>query len=191
MADLPHQLDLAAWTASELSQLRMELSISDAKSPPPLPARCELRGYELRDREDYLRLLRCGEFGEWDLPRLDDMLAGGYAPLPREAIFFATFYGVPIAAACGFVRNEFGGETPEIQLGWVVVEPKHRGQGLGKIVTHAVIDFAKRRGIKRVWLGTEDPRLAAIKTYLDLGFTPRLVDDSQSSRWATLCKLLT
>ncbi len=48
----------------------------------------------------------------------------------------------------------------------------------------AVINGLFERGFRRCILRTDDFRLPAIKTYLDLGFAPEMLDESHPERWA-------
>src|SRR5690606_36526282 len=63
-------------------------------------------------------------------------------------------------------------------------DPRNRGKGLGKLVSVAVLNDLYERGFRRCMLRTDDFRLPAIKTYLDLGFVPDMKDDSHPERWA-------
>ena len=170
--------------AAEPSQLRMLFTRFNALEPPSLPPGYALRTYRPGDEDAWLAILNTGDFGVWDRDRLDRMLAGERAPLPREAIFFATRDDVPVGTACVFQGPLESGEVGE--LGWVAVHPDHRGRGLGLAICRAALTFVRDRGLHYCYLGTEDFRLAAIKTYLQLGFQPEILDPTQSARWAAL-----
>ena len=170
------------------AQLRMGYTRFDA-----LPAPQPVRGYGLRsflpgDEDAWVSILRTGDFGEWDRPRLDRMLAGARAPLPPEGIFFATRGDRPVGTACVFLQPGEGGDVPE--LGWVAVHPAHRGRGLGLEVCLAALGFVRGLGRRYAYLGTEDFRLPAIRTYLRLGFEPEMVDPSHPARWEALRRAL-
>jgi mycothiol synthase len=76
------------------------------------------------------------------------------------------------------------------ELGWVVVEPAHRGRGLGELVCRGALGYVGALGHRYAYLLTEDFRRAAIKTYLRLGFEPEILDASHPARWAALrCEL--
>ena len=152
-------------------------------APQPVPG-YGLRRFRPGDEEPWLALLQTGEFGPWDRARLDGMLAGARAPMPLDGIFFATKRDHPVGTACTFLRPGEGGEVAE--LGWVVVHPSHRGQGLGLQVCRAVLCFARDLGYRYAYLLTEDFRLPAIRTYLKLGFEPEMVDPSHPAWWAAL-----
>ena len=68
-------------------------------------------------------------------------------------------------------------------LHWVAGLSGHAGKKLGYWVCLAVMYRMVWEGYRLAGLGTDDGRLAAIKTYLNLGFVPRLVSDCQRDRW--------
>jgi mycothiol synthase len=75
-------------------------------------------------------------------------------------------------------RHPFGGE-----VGWLTVDPAHRGRRLGIAVAAAATARLIRAGYRRVYLQTDDDRLAAIKSFLQLGFEPFLYADGMAERW--------
>lgn len=77
-------------------------------------------------------------------------------------------------------------------LHWVGVHPDARGHGLGSQVVVAVLRHFAGAGRRGSILETEDHRLAAIKTYLRLGYVPRYRNSDpsefaeQESRWSAI-----
>jgi mycothiol synthase len=158
---------------------------------PEIPAAravtgCVFRTFRTGDEAAWIDVLNTGDFGVWDGQRLDRMLAG--APVPLESIVFATVDDVPVGAANAFLHDTEHGASAE--LGWVAVRPEHRGRGLSYEVCRRVLDFSRAAGHRYVFLKTEDFRVAAIKTYLRLGFEPEVRPD-QRERWAELRRLTT
>jgi len=82
-------------------------------------------------------------------------------------------------------RYPFGGE-----LGWVAADPAHAGRGLGRTVSAAVTARLIRAGYRNIHLYTEDWWLAALKTYLKLGYVPVLFAPDIPERWQTVCAQL-
>lgn len=156
----------------------------DTLAEPQLAPDYRLRTYRPGDEDAWLALLSSGVFGSWDHPRLARMLAGERGPLPRSGIFFVTMADEPVGTACAFLHPDECGDVAE--LGWVVVHPKHRGHGLSLQVCRAVLGFVRALDHSYVYLLTEDFRLAAIKTYLRLGFVPEMVDPSHPGRWQAI-----
>ncbi|HEU5090598.1 MAG TPA: GNAT family N-acetyltransferase, partial [Roseiflexaceae bacterium] len=116
--------------------------------------------------------------------RLDAMLAGARAPMPLEGAFFATRQGEPVGAVCTFFQHTTHGVAPE--LGWLVVAPQHRGRRLARALCLALLAYVGSAGYDYCYLKTEDFRRAAIATYLEVGFEPEILDDTQPARWALL-----
>jgi uncharacterized protein (DUF952 family)/GNAT superfamily N-acetyltransferase len=171
-----------------LSQLRMGFTrFGDLLTPQPPPG-YSLRTYHPGDEGAWVELLSCGYFGLWDRARLDRMLAGGRAPMPLDGVFFVTFGELLVGTACTFLHPGTYGNIPE--LGWVAVHPRYRGQGLGRLACQAVLNYVKNLGFQYIYLLTEDFRLPAIKTYLELGFEPEIQDPSQPERWQALHQLI-
>lgn len=99
------------------------------------------------------------------------------------------FQGRPIATASARLQPErFPGSG---YLHWVAVDPDHRGQRLGFFLSLTVLHTLDTLGCADALLETQDHRLAAIKTYMPLGFLPHYPDESHRPRWAAVTKNLT
>jgi mycothiol synthase len=68
-------------------------------------------------------------------------------------------------------------------LDWVAVDPAHQGQGLGKVVTAAVVRLLIQRGYQQIYLLTDAWRLPAIAIYLSLGWEPYVYNEEMRQRW--------
>ncbi|MBI5879060.1 MAG: GNAT family N-acetyltransferase [Chloroflexi bacterium] len=165
-------------------QLRMGFRRFDTLPPPTLPEPYRLRRYRPGDEDAWIALLSAGEFGAWDRARLDGMLAGNRGPMPLDGICFATLADRPVATACTYLHQLETGIMPEV--GWVVVDPARRGQGLGKAVCLAVLNHIRDLGFGYAFLLTEDFRIPAITMYLRFGFEPEMIDPSHPAWWAAM-----
>jgi mycothiol synthase len=145
------------------------------------------RTYRPGDEGAWIDVLSTGDFGVWDRARLDRMLAGERAPLPLEGVVFATSNDMPVGVAHLFLYERAGG--PYSELGWVAVRPEHRGRGLAYEVCRRTLLFAEAAGHHYTGLTTQDFRLAAIKTYLRLGFEPEMHEPGHSARWNELRRI--
>ncbi|MEM6751090.1 MAG: GNAT family N-acetyltransferase [Planctomycetota bacterium] len=181
----PHRFTAADWDAAGLPQLQMRWHEEYAPEEVACPNGYGLRGFEAGDEPAWIDILNRCDFGVWDRKRLDDMLAGARAPLPREGIVFATNDGVPIGVANAFLYDGQAGIRCE--LGWVGVKPEHRGRSVSAAICERVVRYAQHAGHAEVFLLTEDFRLGAIKTYLRLGFREVLPEDTAvAARWRTV-----
>ena len=61
----------------------------------------------------------------------------------------------------------------ECYLAELYVRPQRRGQGLGRALMEAAIDFARRKGADRLELGTGEQDVVARALYESLGFSNR------------------
>jgi predicted TIM-barrel fold metal-dependent hydrolase/GNAT superfamily N-acetyltransferase len=158
-----------------------------AKRDLALPPGYALRTYRDGDGAKYIRLMRRAGFTTWDNATLTSLLR---IALP-EGIFFAVHKGSGVLAATASAmhnptdQHSFGGE-----LGWVACDPDHRGKGLGGAVTAAVEKRFLAAGYNWVYLRTDDFRLPAIKTYLNLGWEPLLYLPDMAERWKVVLKQL-
>ncbi len=69
---------------------------------------------------------------------------------------------------------------------YVAAAPGHAGKKLGYIVSLATLHEFARLGCTSAVLDTDDFRLPAVKTYLNLGFVPHHTDDTHAERWTTV-----
>ena len=82
-------------------------------------------------------------------------------------------------------------EFPHIGvLGWVMTHPDFRGHHLGYSVSVASMHRLYEKGYRMFSLLTDDFRLAAVKTYLNLGWKPWLYLPEMEGRWRALAETL-
>jgi mycothiol synthase len=91
--------------------------------------------------------------------------------------------GACLAAHKPNERNIYGG-----CLGWLAVHPNHRGNNLGIILSGCVVNKLKASSYRNIYLGTQDFRLSAIKTYLKLGWIPNIYNEEMYYRWMNIYK---
>ena len=149
---------------------------------PTLPSGYALRTFLPGDEAEYLNLMGAAGFA------CDQEALKGYLSrvLP-DSLFLAFHRFTGELAATAMATNNpsplhpFGGE-----LSWVAGSPQHAGKGLGKAVCAAVTARLLHFGYRRICLHTDDWRLAAIKTYLQLGYIPFLFAPDMELRWKTV-----
>ena len=105
-----------------------------------------------------------------------------------DGLFFITHQDVPIATACAWRQSVDETDVGYVHMVGVVGE--HTGKKLGKWVSLAVLFYFKGNGFTCSMLDTDDFRIPAIKTYLNLGFIPVYVDNTQAKRWQDIFKTL-
>ena len=105
-----------------------------------------------------------------------------------DGLYFATHAGTPVGTACAWRQS-----VDEKAVGYVHmvgVVSKHTGHKLGKWVSLAVLHYFRDNGFISAMLDTDDFRIPAVKTYLNLGFIPVYVEEGQSKRWQDLFEKL-
>ncbi len=170
-------------------QLRMVWPerLLDSPPVPRLPDGYELRQYTAADERDYLDLMDKAGFVGWDHERVErqrrSVIPGGFFLIEHRPSHR------PVATAMAqHVPDELHPQGGV--LGWVAGDPAHKGKGLGLAVCAAVVARLLSGGYRHIYLRTDDLRLAAIKTYLKLGFEPFLFCEGMAERWQKVCETL-
>ncbi len=154
--------------------------------PMPLPAGYVLRRYETGEDDALAEVLSLA-FPDyiWNVREVRKRLTQS---ADVQATFVIDFAGSPIATASArFVPERFPGSG---YLHWVAVHPDHQGKRLGAAATAKVLRYFQDNGSRDSVLETDDFRLPAIKTYLNLGYVPEPVDPGHSDRWNALLETL-
>ncbi len=170
-------------------QLQMVWPEHLLNAPPAvrLPPGYALRTYRPGDETRFYEVMALAGWPGWD----DEKLRPWLARIPPASWFMVVHEasGQIVATAMGLhdhsEAHPFGGE-----LGWVACDPAHRGLGLGLAVSAAVTARLIAAGYRAVHLYTEQWRLAALKTYLTLGYIPYLYLPEMLERWRTICAQL-
>jgi len=164
-------------------QIRMNISAGAIRKLPERP--CP-RGYRLRKLipgdEDHLPGLMVSAGVGWtpfDAPGMAEYLE----MLDRIDGSHVVEAGGQLTALCFATRRE-NVEPAWGQVDYVCVRPGHRGAGLGFSVCAGVLQYQYRRGYPDSTLTTlrvtpDNLQLAAIKTYLTLGFLPVKTERNQ------------
>ena len=102
----------------------------------------------------------------------------------QDGCFFVTRSGKGVATACAYDNPPVGVNAAQVHM--VCAKPAHRGRGLGRLVTLAVLHYMRDHGYESAFLGTDDFRVPAVKTYLGLGFVPDYIEESHRKRWSAV-----
>ena len=153
-----------------------------------MPSGYRLRTYQENDDWHWANVIN-GSFGgsRTDADARDQIV--DRPEFEPTGLFFSTYQDQPVGTACAWKWNN-ADEKEVGQLHMVGVIPEHSGHRLGKWISLAVLHYLYQQGFKCAVLGTDDFRLPAIKTYLNLGFIPIYVDDDQPERWQAIFKKL-
>ena len=72
------------------------------------------------------------------------------------------------------------------ELGYLVVAPEHRQQGLGAALITAAVRRLLQGGYRHIFLGVQSWRLRAIQSYLRAGFQPFIHTPELVPRWRSV-----
>lgn len=166
-----------------MSQLLMHRPTLDhLPEPPALLPNYELRLYRPGDASALAQVLgRAFDDPDWTADRINRALIDA-ADVAQTLVIACQ--GLPVATASAqLLPQQFPGSGC---VHWVAVDPGHQGARLGYAVSLAVLHVFVGLGCRDAVLFTDDHRLAAIKTYLALGFVPRMADESHPARWSAV-----
>jgi len=151
-----------------------------ALPPVVLPEGYQLRHFRAGDEAGWERVM-AQSFGEKDPPWSFGDTMGRDAACAPERVLFVACGDVPVATASAWYRPEWGPDTGYVHF--VGTSPEHGGKKLGYWVSLAVLHRFVFEGRTRAVLQTDDHRVPALKTYLQLGFEPWPVEEDQRNRW--------
>lgn len=164
-------------------QLRMVRSNLDGLPEIKVPDGYEIRTYEEGDDIHWVNVINAS-FGEAFTTADFYKDIGRKSLFNPEALYFVTFQGTPVGTT--YARILVPGESEMGSVHMVAMAPKHTGQRLGKSVTLCALHFFQQRHFTCAILGTDDFRLPAIKTYLNLDFVPVYIDVDHAKRWSRI-----
>jgi mycothiol synthase len=167
-------------------QLFMRLPDFEHLPPmPPVPPGYERRMAVAADAEGIAATMASAFAPDWTVERVQSALLDA-EDVPKT--FLITFQGLPVATASArLVPDQYPGSG---YVHWVAVHADHRGKRLGYIVSLEVLRYFRSIGCRDAVLETDPPRLAAIRTYLNLGFVPENVDPEHEAHWRDIRQTL-
>ena len=168
-------------------QLRMVRPNLDGLPELEVPEGYEIRTYQEGDDVHWANVISDSFGGERTAEdaRRDIMDRDVFDP---TGLYFVTYQSKPVGTTCAWKDTPDETEVGIVHM--VGVHSAHTGHRLGKCVTLCVLLHLREHSFKCAKLGTDDFRLPAIKTYLNLGFLPVYVDVTQPERWRQIFKKL-
>jgi mycothiol synthase len=152
---------------------------------PPLavpPDGCEIRMAAASDEEELAHLLTLAFPEEpWDTSRVRRDLTRAE---DVEQVFVIETDGAMVATASSRRLPDRFPDSGYVH--WVAAHPAHSGKGLGRAITLSILRFMREKGRTDAVLETDDSRLAAIRTYLNLGFLPEDTHPGDLDRWSRI-----
>lgn len=169
-------------------QLRMVRPNLENLPKLELPAGYGMRSYLEGDEVHWARIIT-DSFGGRERTAQDtrDQITERDVFLP-DGFYLATYRGIPVGTACAWTDVLDERDVGNVHMVGVVTE--HTGHKLGKWVSLAVLRYLRDNGFKCAKLDTDDFRIPAVKTYLNLGFIPVYVEEGQPERWRKIFEKL-
>lgn len=169
-------------------QLRMVRPNLEDLPKLALPSGYGIRRYREGDEVHWARIIS-DSFGGRERTAQDtrNEITGRDVFVP-DGFYFATHRDVPVGTACAWRQSVDETEVGYVHMVGVVAE--HTGHKLGKWVSLAVLIYFRDNGFTCAMLDTDDFRIPAIKTYLNLGFVPVYVEEGQRQRWRDIFEKL-
>ncbi len=160
---------------------RMRRTDLDHLPPVEVPPGYNLRTYRPGDEVAWCAMME-GQIGHgWTTDRFFREVRDQPVFRP-DGLYFAEWEGEPVSTACAWwLPDRFGTETGVLHM--VATHPAHRGRGLARAVSLAVLHFFRQVGVQRCILHTDENRLYAVRLYLALGFRPDLDSPAASASW--------
>jgi mycothiol synthase len=121
-------------------------------------------------------------YGGYGPGTFQEIMVENYDYDPERVRIMFDENGQPCATATSWRQHYRWGSGIGYVL-FVGVVKSYQGHGLGfQITLHLLHDFVEH-GFQSAILETDDYRLPAVKTYLKLGFLPRIVRSQQYQQW--------
>ena len=156
----------------------------------PLPELTVAPGFSLRTIADselapYNELRASVGFSVWEP---DQLLKFRSKVLPDSIFLIVENSTGRFAASATAETTDMQDHTELGVLGWVMTHPDFQGHHLGGSVSVAAMHRLYDAGYRVFSLLTDDFRLAAVKTYLKLGWKPWLYLEEMEGRWRVLAE---
>lgn len=125
--------------------------------------------FEPQFREDFIRLnrewierfARIEPSDEKTFAHVDDIVANG------GQIFLAIDEKNEVVGCCALVSHP---EKQCYELAKMAVTPKAQGRGIGRMLGESLVDYARKHGVRRIYLEGNTRLEASIALYRRLGF---------------------
>jgi len=153
---------------------------------PVLPDGLHLRVAAHSDSETLACLLAAAfDDDTWTTERVGTSLLDAHDVPTTYAIFDGR---VAVATASVLLRDDSHPNSG--YLHWVAVDPSWQGRRLGHVVCLAVLHEFARLKRRDIFLKTDDQRLPAIKTYVNLGFAGVVREEEERERWLKIAEAI-
>lgn len=152
-----------------------------------IPDGYSLRIYREEDQDEIINLMNRAGFCEWNSNILKQAIVlcvpDGYFVLIENKT--SKIVAATMARHGSDIQRPFAG-----RIDWVAVDPEFQGHGFGRIVAASATNRLLSINYRYIYVTTDDHRIAAIKTFINAGYHPRLYIPEMHSRWGRICQTL-
>lgn len=168
-----------------MAQLVMRLLSLDSIPELPFPQRYEVRAIAPGEEASLAQCMSLADGPGWDEERARrEITEAGFV---RKT--FVVIYEGEVVATTSAAHHE--ARFPGVgYIHWVAARPDHQGKKLGSICLIECLKEFKRLGFSASVLETDAFRVAAIRSYLRLGYVPDLTPPGDEAIWSELSNLL-
>jgi len=154
----------------------------------PLPAGYRMRLFRPGDRETWLAVEQASEvFISIAGQTFDDNFGHDLPAMEKRSFFLVAPDGSDVGTITAWYDRNYRG-LPWGRIHWVAIRPEHRGKGLSKAIMAVAMNRLWSLGHRRAVLGTQTPRLPAIRTYLNFGFVPDMRTKDAQRAWSLVAR---
>lgn len=158
-----------------------------------LPAGFRFRMYRPGDREAWLGIWQAAEkatgLSTISGGTFDSNFGSDLPAMERRCFFIVSPDGQDIGTTTAWYDYRYA-DKHWGRVHWVAILPQFQGRGLAKPLMTVILEHMRRLGHRRAILGTQTPRLAAIKTYLNFGFEPDMTTRDADKAWRLVARHL-
>lgn len=168
------ELEKFGWKAGKISMKEKTISFEKSSAENFQPKKFSLRKFKRSDARTILSWLRNErEFRQWSTDRYS-----GFPITPNDMnVLYSNSKIIPLTfligtEIAGHITIRFPNENQnEARLGFVIVDGKRRGEGLGKTMIQLALEYiSKKTECKKVSLGVFENNQNALNCYKSCGF---------------------
>jgi GNAT superfamily N-acetyltransferase len=156
----------------------------------PLPDGYRVRLFRAGDRKTWVRVQQASEPFVAVTPKtFDDNFGDDLSAMRRRGYFLVSPDGEDVGTITAWYDRKYAGRRWG-RIHWVAITPPHRAKHLSKGMMTIAMNRLRGLGHRRVMLGTQTPRIPAIRTYLRFGFVPDMTTKDAERAWKLVRKCI-
>ena len=155
----------------------------------PIPKGFAIRNYCPNEGHIWTRIQKAAEpYIDIDDGLFDRAFSRDLLVMEDRSFYLTTDTGEEIGTITAWWQPNMNGEVWG-QIHWVAIHPDYQGHGLSKPMMSVAMARLKQSH-ERCFLDTSTRRIAAVKVYLDFGFTPDLSRENSREAWTEVASVI-